>query len=363
MADVADLLSQFPHPGSSTGGDAFNIALFTLVSMLVLVGIAYVAAKAMTNRKLEEWAKDEFPQILINAALVGSLFILMAPGSGIIVMLFNSLVPSEAVRIPTLGDPSGGAVTSICPLGGVATGTVLCFASNYLVSLSNQIMSIVGFLFTVIPLLDMLSKFSIDMVITSFSPMSGLSVFVQVLNTLMQSLIFLGIIVNVENALIMFIDKVALTLFLPIGMVLRCFFATRRIGGALIALAVGAYIVFPLVLSLNAVAVNQATLSSFASLIPVNATLATLNPFQTFQSAGNFSDPAKITEYIDKITRANQGGLDAINRLPAILVTYIALIIVQIVVLPVVALIITGIAIKELAVVFGAEVDLGKLGA
>ncbi len=363
MADVTDLLSQFPHAGSSTGGDAFNIALFTLISMLMLVGISFVVAKAMTNRKLEDWAKDEFLQVLINAAIVGSLFLLMAPGTGAIITIFNSLVPSEAVYIPTLNVLSGGAVTSTCPPGGVTSGTVLCFASNYLVNLSGQITSIITVLFSIIPMLDMLSKFSIDMVIVSISPMSGYSVFVQVLNTIMQSMIFLTIIVNVENFLLMFIDKVALTLFLPIGIVLRCFFATRRIGGTLIALAVGAYIVFPLMLSLNAIAVNQAMMANFAPLNSAANNLSTLNPFQTYNTSSDFANPSKSVEYLGKITTVSGDVMATVTQLPSLLVTYVGLIIVQIIILPILALIITGIAIKELAVVFGSEVDLGRLGA
>ena len=97
---TSDMLSQFPHPGAEAGGDAFNIAIFTLVSMLILTAIAYVIGKLLSDHRIETWAKDEFVQVMINAALVGGLFILMAPGTGLIISAFNAMVPVEAVRSP-----------------------------------------------------------------------------------------------------------------------------------------------------------------------------------------------------------------------------------------------------------------------
>ncbi len=354
-----DLLSQFPQSGGS-GGDAFNIAIYTLVSMLILTALVYVLGKLLQSHKVEGWAKDEFIQVMINAALVGSLFMLMAPGSGLVINAFDSLIPAEAVQIPALGDSGVGVISTSCTI--VASGTVLCFASNYLTSLSNQLMSVVTFLFGMVPLLDGLSKISLNLEIVTLRPLSGLSVYTAVFSSIMQSMIFLGIGANVENALLIFADKVALTLFLPIGVVLRCFFATRRTGGALIALSVGAYLIFPLLLSLNAIAVNQAMVSDFGPLVSAATAIAALNPFQTFQSAGDFADPAKFSAYLDAMGGSGNAIMKALAALPAVLVDYVALIVVQIVILPLVALIVTGLAIRELASLFGAEVHLWRLG-
>ena len=189
-------------------------------------------------------------------------------------------------------------------------------------SLSNQIMSVAAYMFDIVPLLEALSKFSLDLDVITFTPLSGLSVFVNILTSIMQSMIFLGITVNVENALLVFADKVALTLFLPIGVVLRCFFATRRTGGALIALAVGVYLIFPLLLSLNAIAVNQALVSDFAPLTTAASTLSGLNFFQTFQTAGDFADPSKISSYEDAMGKSGNAIMAALSALPSVLVTY-----------------------------------------
>ena len=351
---ATDVLSQF-----DTGGEAFSIAIFTLVSMLILTAIVYVVGKLLANRKVEDWAKDEFIQVMINAALVGALFMLMAPESGLIINDFNAAVPTEAVQIPAIGDASIGAITSTCTL--VRTGTVLCFASNYLISLSNQLISVVSFLLMITPLLDGLAKISMNLGIISLTPLSGFSVFTSIFSSIMQTLIYLDITANVENALLIFSDKVALTLFLPIGVVLRCFFATRRTGGALIALAVGAYLVFPLLICLNAIAVNQAMTSQFEPLVNSAAAISALNPFQTFQSTGDFADPAKQSAYVDLLGQAANAIMEALASLPGVLMTYIALVVVQIVVLPIIDLILTGIAIRELASIFGAEVHLGRL--
>ncbi|MCX6769060.1 MAG: hypothetical protein NT051_00050, partial [Candidatus Micrarchaeota archaeon] len=49
-----------------------------------------------------------------------------------------------------------------------------------------------------------------------------------------------------ERYLADFIRSSALLVFLPAGLVLRCFFATRRLGAAVMAIAISAYAVFPL---------------------------------------------------------------------------------------------------------------------
>lgn len=370
MAGAPDLLSEFPEAGVNTGGDAFNIAIYTIVSMAVLVGITYLLGKAFSNRKLEDWSKSEFLQVLISAALVGGLFFLMAPGTGVVIVAFDSLIP-EDISIPYIAgaaDVSSVTPSSIpitadgCGDGPVPSGTLLCFASTYLKALSAQIGSVLVTMIVSSTVLDIISKISIDVVIVEVTPLSGLSSIVQVLNTLMQSLLFLGIAVNVGIGFLDFIGATALSLFLPIGVVLRSFFATRRIGGLLIGLAVGLYLVFPLTLAMNAVAVQSTAENSegLQRFMAFSAAVEEMNPLNTFSTPGALLDPGKWTEYSGDFIGGIGAFVDLMSHIPETLIAIISFLMIQIVVLPLLSIVITIIAIKELGGFFGSELNMSK---
>jgi hypothetical protein len=355
-----DLLSEFPGAGENTGGDAFNVAIYVIVSMIVLVGITYLFSRLMNNRKLEDWSKNEFVQVLISAAIVGGLFILMAPGSGLITVAFNGLVP-EQPEIPSL---SFGIATGysevLCSSVQMEDADAICYAYTYLGNLSLLVLSLTVALIFMNTLLDIISKIAIDIIILEITPLSGLASIVQVLNSIIQSLVFLGIIVEVERALLQFVNKTALTIFLPIGVVLRTFFATRRVGGALIGLAIGMYIVFPLAIALNATTVNAATFGSFDEFVVLFESIQELSPFETFSQEGALLDAEVWNTYLGNFQTAAGDLVEAIASVPGMMTSVIAALVVQIVFLPILSVIITVIAIKELANLFGGEINLAR---
>jgi len=362
-ANATSVIGDFPvTPGTMSGGPAFEVAVYIIVSMIVIVGIALLIAKAINNRKLEDWAKSEFMQVFVSAALVGGIYLLLAPGTGILTIAFNSLVPAEGFTIP---GPVGGTLpVSGCP----DATTAICYADNYLGYLSMQIMNIVGLIFGINIVLDILSKVAIDVIVVEVTPLSGLSSVVQVFNSALQSLMFLGILVGVERALLAFIDKVALQVFLPIGVVLRTFFGTRRLGGVMIAIAIGAYLVFPLTICLNGIMVKDATDSAYASLLAplsqLNSQVTSMNPINSGEMSqpGAMLSPDKWTAPLENIKNSSSALMATINKIPQLLMTCLAILVVQIVFLPILSLIISGIAIKELAALFGSEINLSRFG-
>ncbi len=367
MSGSPDLLSQFPAAGASTGGDAFNIAIYVIVSMVVLVGITYLLSRVFSNRRLEDWAKSEFIQVLISAALVGGLFFLMAPGTGIIIIAFNSLVPDDSIKVPSFGsyDDSAAAMQPIASTGcegisNIPDGTLLCYSFNYLRLLSSQITGLVFRLILVNTLLDIISKVSIDVVIVEITPLSGLGSIVQVLNSMTQSLIFLGVGVGVGMALLNFISATALNIFLPIGVVLRSFFATRRLGGLLIALAVGLYIVFPLTIALNAIAVSSPVSPQLTEFIEFTESVKAMSPTTHFSEAGDLLSAASWKGYLDNFKSATEGFVTTMSNIPNILMSILSLLVVQVVLLPILSVVLTMIAIKELASLFGSEANLSR---
>ncbi len=367
---MQDFTGQFPAPGGAlTGGDAFQVAFYALVSMVVLVGLAHLLARIMNNRKLEEWAKEEFVQVLVSAAIVGGLVALMAPGNGIIIKAFDSLIPqgNDSVIIYVFAmQPTPVTVSSsaqVCIDANVQTGTILCYAYHYLSLLSDQITWTIARSMTLSFFADLFSKISIDIIVVEVTPLSGLSAIVQVLNTTTQTLIFLGITTGVEMALIAFAGAVALNIFLPLGAVLRCFFATRRLGGALIAVAVGAYLIFPLTIALNAVAMKGTEdygKEIYDGVTRANKAVEDLNMFTQFKSPADLVNPQVWTTYLSSFTTYAVVLVDTIKELPSTYMKMISMLVLQVVFLPMISIMLTMLAIKELAGLLGGEINLSK---
>ncbi|MFH1393821.1 MAG: hypothetical protein ABII71_05695 [Candidatus Micrarchaeota archaeon] len=360
---MPDILEDFSAAGGADGGGAFNVAIYIIISMTVIVGIAYLISRAMNNRKLEDWSKNEFMQVLISAAIVGALFLLMNPGTGIIITLFNGLVAGSHVTIINGGETV--TATGCDAATGIYDSSALCFATNYLTILEGLIFGIIGSLFSLVVIVDLFAKFSIDLIILEISPFAGLSSVVQVINTMLQSLIFLGIIVGVEKALMHFIGMTALNVFLPIGVVLRSFFGTRRIGGALMALAVGLYIVFPLTIALNAISVGQIAQEEVEIIDGFIVELENLSFFNSehFESTSDFADSESWLAYLGayKTAMSEEGRfMDMLRLVPQHMINVISALVVQIVFLPVLSIMLTLISIKELANIFGSEVNLSR---
>ncbi len=358
----SDLLSDFPDAGSSTGGDAFNIAIYTIVSMAILVGITYLLGKAFNIRKLEDWAKSEFLQVFISAALVGGLFFLMAPGTGLIVMAFDQLAPDD-IAVSFFDVEQGireEVITSDGCFGNIPDGSLLCYSSNYLNALFYQVGGLLFKLMIANTVLDIVSKIAIDVVFVEITPLSGAQSIVQVLGTFVQTLVIIEIGLQVIIALLHFIASTALNIFLPVGVVLRSFFLTRRIGGLLIGLAVGLYIVFPMTIAMNAIAVDASITPELVQLGEFFNAVDALNVTNAFTSPGALLDAGTWTNYFSNFGTAVTTFFALIGKIPTLLTSIISLLVVQVFVLPLFSIVLTIIAVKELGAFFGSETNLSR---
>ncbi len=361
MSNSTDILTQLPQAPGAGGGDAFLVAYYVMVSMIVVVGIAYLLSRIMKNRQLEDWSKNEFVQVMVSAAIIGGLVLLMAPGSGIITKTFESLKPDiDLSTISPLSITGGNLVLLDCGMAGLPDGTVICYAAQYLSVLQTQILNLMASIFIFNMLLDVLSKLSVNIVIVDVTPLAGFSSIVQVFNSVLQSLFFLGILVQIEIALLQFINSTALSIFLPVGAVLRTFFGTRKLGGALIALAVGMYIVFPLTIALDVTALGSMNNDAFAEFQHFYQSTQSLSPIGGSTTGLSLTNPDSWVTYLNTYAANSVGLANAVTSIPKIITTTIASLVVQIVFLPALSIMLTVLAIKELAGLFGSEINLRR---
>lgn len=93
----------------------------------------------------------------------------------------------------------------------------------------------------------------------NMSPMAGLSSAAGGMNMLMNAVVVAWITNLAQMEILKYIALISFNVFLPLGLVFRCFKPTRGFGGGLMGLAIGLFIFYPLLIDLNAVAVRNYT--------------------------------------------------------------------------------------------------------
>ena len=348
------------------GSTGYEIAMLAVTVMFMLAGIALGLGIAFRSRWLSEWGKGELTQSMINGALVGGLITLFGAG-GVIPALMNSYVPSSDFVLTTCNADQGNCAKT-CENANIPENTPMCYALKYLQVLMNKVSGTIGYLIIVIPLLSMLSSIQISIFVASFMPFSGLGAFVTIYSHVLEMLVLLSVMLLAQVIFLKFIYTSSLTVLLPTGLVLRSFFMTRRLGGALMAIAIGLAVVFPLTFVLDGSLLSQ-DLNNMPNATQENDTLSstitnatTVGGLVDYNSSQTGGVPD--TDAFQNKVNASQASTDAISFSMSSVVTwltgFIADLAVMVVILPLFNIIVTMIAVKELAALFGAEIGGGK---
>jgi hypothetical protein len=167
--------------------------------------------------------------------------------------------------------------------------------------------------------------------------------------------------IEIQGYLLTFISASAMSILMPLGIVLRCLYFTRKLGGAVLAITIGLFAILPMTYVLDASIVNSyaTTFSnSSATNILTNATDmqgTLLNKVSAYQSGTTNS-----TSTIGQITAILSGFASSIEQFLSGISKFVAIIIVQAFLLPAFSLILTVISIRELARILGTEINLNR---
>ncbi len=336
----------------------YNIAVSVISIMLSIGGMVWGLGYATDNLKLKSFGRDEIIQSCINGAIVGSLFLFLSPG-GLGTGIINGLVSSSNVTVSCTGY--------------LSSNYAICFANNYLVGLAPVTINNNGYpslldsslellvpVSTIYAILGFISSSQVSLGVISFAFTTLLTPLLSQMNFIIEALTFAIIGIYTQSALLNVIAIVAVPLLLPIGIVLRTFYPTRRLGGTMIAIAIGLFVVFPLTYLLDA----QITVNYSSSI-----NIADLNSFQLqSQSAQNSVlsiSTGTITSnslggILQVITGTLGGLISSFTPLLNEIVSWLAILIVEVFFFPVFSIMLTITSIRELAKVFGSEVSLGR---
>jgi hypothetical protein len=323
------------------GPYGLNISILLVSIMLIIGGLLLGLGYALEDRKLKEIGKNELFQSLINGALVGGFLVLFVNG-GVIDSFLNSLVLSNG--------------TSISCSSFLQGNSAICFAYNYLVG-PNQYYYMGSYHSSVLSSLSII----IISLVSLYAVLGVFRLFISPVLAQIQSAVqILGtaaVSATVQASVLAFIAVSALTVLLPLGLILRSFYATRKTGSFLIALTIGLYLVFPLSYLMNA------TIASYYGFASTGTGLSTLTlnvsgiKSSTLSYVSEGTNGSGIVPALENV--GNQFAVQA-SDLMSNMFDLVAYFILYTFVMPAFSLMLTAISVKEMAAFLGSDNFFGK---
>lgn len=349
-----------------------EIAVVIVTASIILAGILIGVGKAIGNKKIEHFGIEELVQSVVNAAIIGSLAAIV-----------------ELVA----------AISSSIVLGNCSTGNVVSQLSCTLDNTNASLFALFNELLQVSTIVSYYQTISLDFGAFALSPFANLASVSNILSLQLLSINTIMMLAQLNAHITTFIGQNALGLLFPLGLVLRTVFATRKLGGFLVALAIGLYVFYPTFvlifpspvesITASTISMQNFTNNGYYSTIPVidlndnyvlagkldvmsgrcslaksafhingsmNITMAdgTTNPNATSCDVLLFNQQNYTTsvDFTGDLTVITQSNNDSISK--SALYAVIA---------PLFSLLITIVFVKELSGILGGEIDLKAFAA
>ncbi len=329
--------------------DTLRLATIVVTISIILSGIALGLGRSLGYRNVENLGKEELGQSIINAALLGVAATIIETTKSISADAVKDTVCQAAV--------SQDAIAKIsCLQQNLSTALFGLIQENV------KTLNIVGYYQT---LSLNFGTFSIQ----PFINLGGVSTALQSQLLMLENIL---IIINLNSQFIDFISQNAFGLIFALGLIFRAFFATRKLGGFLIALSIGLFVFYPVFIMAFPIPyaeVQNATItaSSFNNnidyaLVPIidlnsNDAIARKLDELAGRSSVNATNQTNETSVATMTKPDLSGDLTVIIGSNA---NAIAKAILYSVVAPIFSLIITIVFIKELSNILGGEIAAGQ---
>ncbi len=331
----------------------YSIAIGLVSIMIAASGIMLGLGIAADDRKLKELGKSELSQAVISGVIVGTLLLLFSQ-NGLVTGLTNSITTS------VVSSPCGGALSD---------NYAICFADRFLVGVAP--VSINGKLYPTLMdstaaillpsialygALSFIASLKFSVVIVSVSLAGILQPALSVLNRIIGTMTLAVVSLDVQAMLLQFVALTSLSVLLPTGIILRTFYFTRRLGGAIIAITIALFAVLPMTYVMNAELI--ARYSSEAS-VGINGILANVTAERAgisgAISATNVSGSllGSVSSSVASLSVSVQAALTG-------MMNAVALIVVEAFFLPTFSIMLTIVSAKELARVLGSELSFSR---
>lgn len=321
----------------------------------ILLGMAF----ALDDKKLKEIAKTELYIAVINGVILGTLIVAFSTNG--------------MVSIALTGITNNVSQGYYCP-SQMEYNSALCFAYNYVAGTSQINIhgspyptifdSTIGLLVPLSGLystLSIINSMSFNLGVASFGMSGAMKPLLTGVGYAIDALVVALLGVEVQGFLLMFISAAAMPILMPIAIALRCFYFTRRLGSALLAITIGLFAVLPMTYVLDASLVSSYS-TSFTTA-GINATASNASGLQSGLLGQVSSYERGVTSPTNALSASSNlisGFINAVSGFFQWLSNLVAIIVVQAFLMPAFSIMLTVISIRELARILGSEVHLGK---
>ncbi len=264
----------------------------SLAASVAVVALAYMAGKALSDEKLEAFAKSELSQIFFSVVIV-LLFFFAIEGTNMGADKYARIIGNFSnVQIP------GTTPGNVC--SNYAEPCQVSLAQAYLESMFGKEKDMAAKLIYLNSKFLLLSDLTLGLRVTvtpwgdmGIKPFGALGTLTEGLNFAIDLLYKLMVVTRMQQYFIDLAWQGIFPIFLVLGFLLRNFFATRKIGGLFLAIAAAVYFAFPFMYALSGYILYNATGHTNDPRLfdPVNTDF--VNPF------GNSGDTEKMPGVTD----------------------------------------------------------------
>jgi hypothetical protein len=323
MASLADI---------SNNSANFDIAITAATISILIGGILFGVGLGFGIRRMRLLGAEEIGQGIISAAMLGALlsFTLLL-GSA-----FSSLSLAKAPPCPQIIAPlESPHAYQACNLASLE------LSLREAASLLSRAADITGFA----------SSLELSFGVVSAQPFFALQSVSQQLSGTAYSLYAASALAFLELELSRIIQSSALAIFLPAGLLLRTFFATRKLGAAAMAIAISAFAVYPLLFTYTFSVSNsqQEIMAATQSASSFDSKFASLPLLE-------LDETSAVKEKIDEMSGSDFGS--RVQPLLPSSMRALFLVFADLIIFPLLALMVSAIAALELYHLLSAPIFL-----
>ena len=304
---------------------ALDLAIAGIIVALgiVLSGLLIGIGRAVGSHKMEYFGREELIQAIINAALVGAYATIVLT----VTEISNELAGDKACS-------SGDAIENLqCIYEGITSQIYLLLVD------ALSLHSIISYYQSIV------LNFS-TITIQPLAYLSSISLILEVQILTLQQLLLIS---EMHIQLLAFFGPQLLTFFFPLGLIFRSFFSTRKLGGFLIALSIGLYLLYPsMVMVFPEPELNQTQIHLASMTNNTNYTVMPLLDLNdNYVVAGKLDNMTNVSAGVD-FTGDTTQSIQYLTSATSALLIFVVL-------APIFSFIITLIFIKEVTDIFGGE--------
>lgn len=330
------------------------LSFAALLATCTLVAVGYMFGKAIESPRVLNWCKIEVWQVFASALIVVAIYAVLS--------LFCVATPAQLGPVFGLG---GGSYTSALARSfGDGTQGMYVATQSYLeklASYSKGVMTAVRYNIGAYELRSGVQKYKCEVFCllagagTSYAPYGGEASHISLLSNMLSIATIAFLSVLFQLFLLLYINNGLFLVFLPIAIVVRSLPFMRGFGGAMIALVLSLYIMYPFMIYVDGILVPQAA----AQLAPV------LN--------NRGVEPA-IVPLLGAVNADGVGGENILEQnayseydnrqrddMPS-LIMLVAFVFIAGVFAPALNFIVIAAVAREISRVFGEELDVSRLG-